>query len=161
MLLLMVLFSCTSEPVQTGWHQSANGLRYKLHHSAGDTARARPGMYVLADLRYGTPDTLFLDTWSSGKMAPLRMRDSQYPGDLFEGLALVGEGDSVTFRLLADSFFIRTTGMVMLPPSVAPGDSIDILMVIRDIRSSREHRIELARQIQGMRGIPSAMDTLH
>lgn len=134
-------------PTLQGWRNGSNGLRYAVHSGTGDTLRPQPGMVCLVDIRYGTPDTLFLDTWKQGRPVPINMRSPQYPGDLFEGMSLVHRGDSVTFRLLADSFFMRTTGMGMLPPAVSPGDSVDILMVIREVMTEREHRIKVARDI--------------
>jgi hypothetical protein len=159
-LFLLFLASCADRPEADKWLISPGGLRYVIHSGTGDTTHPRPGLVCEIDIRYGTPDTVFLDTWKQGRPAHINMRGSQYPGDLFEGMGLVSKGDSVTFRVLADSFFIRTTGLSALPPSVEPGDSVDILMTIRDIMTSREHRIRMAREIHQNLGNNPRSDTV-
>ena len=150
-VLIAFLYSCGNPEERLGWHTGPAGLRYQVHSTTGDTAAPRIGSVCVLGLKYGTPDTAFIDTWKVGETAALNVRASDYPGDLFAGILQLRKGDSASFRLSADSFFLHTTGLPQLPPGVSPGDSLDVLVVLREIRTRKEHRMIMARELMERR----------
>ncbi|MFM7218012.1 MAG: FKBP-type peptidyl-prolyl cis-trans isomerase, partial [Bacteroidota bacterium] len=78
--------------------------RYLLHVDSGGT-HPKKGDYVTIELVCHVEDSVLLDTRKGG--APYRLRLEEFPfvGCYEEGLTNIGQGDSATFFVPADSLF--------------------------------------------------------
>jgi len=92
-----------------GFDQNENGLFYTVYDVAVDSGDRCPveNDIITASISYGTEDSTFFEM-----PAPQQMMfpKATYPGDLWEGVALMTKGDSATFILNADDFFRKTLG---------------------------------------------------
>jgi len=119
-----------------GFEKTADGLYYKFYHKSGDTTQAKMGEFCEVQLVYGTSDSLLFDSRKiPAEQQPLKIPviKSVYPGDIYEGLAMMHVGDSAKFFTNADSVFKKLFRMPRVPKFVdSTGDvyfSIKLLAV--------------------------------
>lgn len=98
--LFIVLFSCKDSRE----HFTDSGMRYLLHT---DVKGKKPAMgdYVTLELVCHTEDTVLIDTRKLGTPFRLQLKAVPFAGSYEEGLLLLGEGDSATFFVSADSLY--------------------------------------------------------
>ncbi|NOX86248.1 MAG: hypothetical protein GXO86_09835 [Chlorobi bacterium] len=77
--------------------------------------------WVTVRMDYRLKDTVLYSSKDNGDSLTFAMMPPQFEGDIYEGLKLMGVGDSFTFAVVADSFFLKTARMAELPPYVKPG----------------------------------------
>lgn len=111
LMAFAVLFtSCDRK--HPGFKKTKSGLYYKIHLNNPEGRTIDTGSVVTLHLSYRTPsDSVFSSTYDRGPII-LDQKASEYPGDIYEGLSLLHEGDSATFVLGSDSFFVKTAGTV-------------------------------------------------
>ncbi|MFZ4740936.1 MAG: FKBP-type peptidyl-prolyl cis-trans isomerase [Bacteroidales bacterium] len=115
-LLAVIITSC-GKSKYPGFKETDNGLYYKFHTQNKDAKKPSLGDILVAELTVRTTDsTLFTNAGNPQRL--FRLDTSFYKGDLNEGLALMGIGDSATFIISADSL---KKGM-KLPPFIKDGD---------------------------------------
>lgn len=88
-----------------GFKQGDGGLLYNIHTSKGG-AKIKEGDFVSLNMVIKTDgDSILNSTYESGQQAKMAMPKSQSKGDIVSGINLLGEGDSATFKIAADSLF--------------------------------------------------------
>ena len=92
-----------------GFDKTDSGLYYKFHVKSGDTLKPQIGDLVSTYMDYRTDDTIFNST-PKGQPFSLPLMECTYDGDVFTALSMMSAGDSATFMINADSFFINTVG---------------------------------------------------
>lgn len=70
-----------------------------------------------------------------------------YNGDIYEGIAMMGIGDSASFRISADSFFLITVRAPSLPPYILPGSKLTFDVKLIDIETE-DDRIQEENQLR-------------
>ena len=104
--LSIFMFSC-GDNKYPGFEKTKNGLYYKIHKKGTDTTTAHAGDILSIEMQYYTQkDSLFSES-PVGQPFDVPMMESTYSGDIFEGLGMLHKGDSATFILNADSFFLE------------------------------------------------------
>ncbi len=128
-LLAIIIASCGDSQF-TGYTKTDNGLYYKYYVQGDDTIKPKAGDIATVTMVYGTQDSVI---FNSNKIPrPLEIPiDHHFKGDLFEGLKMMGIGDSASFMISADSFFIITARYPKLPEYIDSGSYMvfDIKMV--------------------------------
>jgi peptidylprolyl isomerase len=110
-LLAAFTVACnTDKNKYPGFVQTEDGLFYKFHNQSSDTTTAREGDKISAYMTYRTMDDSTFSHSQEGTPFELPMMKSTYKGDVFEALSLMHPGDSATFILNSDSFFMKTVG---------------------------------------------------
>jgi FKBP-type peptidyl-prolyl cis-trans isomerase FkpA len=92
-----------------GFKQGEGGLLYNIHTSKG-AAKVKEGDFVSLNMVVKTDgDSVLNSTYESGQPARTSMPSkAQAKGDaLITGISMLGEGDSATFKVVADSIFKR------------------------------------------------------
>jgi len=132
-LLAVIITSC-GKSKYPGFKETDNGLYYKFHVENKDAKKASLGDILVAELTVKTAadSTLFTNAGNPQKL--FKLDTSYYKGDLNEGLALMGIGDSVTFIISADSL----KKVMQLPPSVKDGDVLYYTIKLHEIVSKAE-----------------------
>ena len=112
LFFLILLNACDS-----GFEYTDSGLAYKFHIRNDTALQADIGSYAIIDMKYGNDDTLFYDTKlvSPNGTVRISVKASTYNGDILEGLTLMCVGDSATFKVNADSFFLKTARYPKIP----------------------------------------------
>jgi FKBP-type peptidyl-prolyl cis-trans isomerase FkpA len=109
-----------------GFKKTADGLYYKFYHKSNDTTQAKLGEFCEVQLLYGAKtvdgkDTLLFDSRTLPEnRQPVRIpvMKSLYPGDIYEGVAMMHVGDSAKFYTNADSVFTKLFRMPKVPAFV-------------------------------------------
>jgi len=95
------------------FQKGEGGLRYKMLKDAG-AEKAVPGDFLIAhiEVRSDRKDSLLQSTFDFGLPQPISvLTDSTpntYPGDPFSVLRMLGEGDSILFRVDLDTMSAKT-----------------------------------------------------
>lgn len=112
--------------VKDGYTETESGLLYKIHVKGDGTVSPVEGTFLDVIMTYGTGDSVLFDsrTLPQQQQMQIPMIASVYQGDIYEGFALLHEGDSVTFMLNADSVWTKLFRMPKAPPGM---DSIEYL----------------------------------
>lgn len=120
--MIGILFSCAGE--YPGFKKTKSGIYYKIHVNNTDGAKVETDDVLSLTMVYRTVDSVLFDSRMAAQPMTLPLSIPQYPGDIFEALALLKVGDSATFILDAEDFFYQTVGMPQLPQHIAPGSKM-------------------------------------
>ncbi len=128
-LLAVIITSC-GKSKYPGFKETDNGLYYKFHVENKDAQKPVLGDILVAELTVRTSDsTLFTNAGNPQRL--FKLDTSYYKGDLNEGLAMMGVGDSVTFIISADSL----KKVMNLPEFIKTGDVLYYDIKITEIVS--------------------------
>lgn len=75
-----------------------------------------------------------------------RLPKSSFAGSIEDGLAMMSKGDSASFIINADSFFLKTQRAKELPSHIKPGDHLLVLIKVKDIKNAQELEAEQKQQ---------------
>lgn len=134
--MFITFLSCAGE--YPGFKKTKSGIYYKLHidNQGGDPVEI--GDILVMDMIYKTVDSVLFDSKANNQPMRLPLLEKQYEGDIYEALALLKVGDSATFILNADSFFLKTAGMMQLPEFITPGEKIYFHTKLNSARTEAE-----------------------
>ncbi|MDZ4203669.1 MAG: FKBP-type peptidyl-prolyl cis-trans isomerase, partial [Bacteroidales bacterium] len=124
---------------------------YKFHFENKDGITADTNDMMTLQMAYRTKDSLLFSTAQSGQPAKLPLLVSDHPGDIYEGLAMLKVGDSATFIVSADSFFMRTLRMEQLPEYIKPGSMMYFDIKVLEILSMEEIEREKKAQVEALK----------
>ncbi|MDX2173037.1 MAG: FKBP-type peptidyl-prolyl cis-trans isomerase [Bacteroidota bacterium] len=127
-----------------GYTRTETGLHYKFFKHTEDSATAKDGDGVVFGYVIKTEknDSLIVDSKTQSQdgsgYTRFLLKKSSFVGSLEDGMKLMAKGDSASFIIPADSFFLKTMGMNELPASVAKGSFLKATIVMKDILSSKQ-----------------------
>jgi len=116
--------TCFAQPA--GFEKAASGLSYKLFTVGQDTAKPKTGDRISLTMLYtgklNGKDTIFFNSQDQMKGMPMQFQlpASSYPGDIYDGIKMMTNGDSAVFLIVADSLYLKTFNMKELPAGIAP-----------------------------------------
>jgi FKBP-type peptidyl-prolyl cis-trans isomerase len=107
MLVALTMLACSSK--FPGYDKTDTGLYYKIFKVSKDTVKPRLGDYVTLTMRYSYKDSTLFDS-KTAMSTPVRFQlpQSDFKGDIYEGIRLLSVGDSADFIINADSLFMKT-----------------------------------------------------
>lgn len=141
----VVLQSCGD-----GFKKNDDGLEYKIH-TTNEGNKIIEGDYVNLDMVYSfhsdslNKDSILFNTYEQGRKVDLMVMKPTFQGDLMSALKLCTVGDSITFRLNADSLFEKTFGFAR-PKFIAAGSPITFHLKINKVTPRAELQKELEAQ---------------
>lgn len=137
--------ACSQEKVPyEGYQKTQNGLYYRFHEqNAGETPKM--GDLIDATLSCVVNDTASIVPTMSNTF---QLIESLFPGDVFEGLAMVHVGDSVSFIVNIDSTFRTFFGQPTLPSQFTSADVMRFDMRIEDIYPEGDYAKRMAAKNQ-------------
>ena len=139
--LIVIVSGCNTD--YPGFKKTSSGLLYKIYTKDNkDTIHPRIGSVVTMDLRYGTKDSVMFDSRKYPNPVRFPISESQYPGDLYEGLRLLAQGDSGTIILKAGQFFTKTVGQQTVPPNMKEDQDLYFHVNLTKVQSQDEIRAE-------------------
>lgn len=126
-----------------GFKVSPNNLIYKLVRTSKSLRSAQLSEVLTFRAQYfikkNNQDSLLFDSKvNPGGMVTLQLAAPTYKGDLMEGLAMMHQGDSATFLVPADSFFIKTVQLDHLPPFIQAGEKMRFEIGMVEINTMEE-----------------------
>ncbi len=135
MVIAFALLACSKYP---GFKQTDTGLYYKIEKISKDTAKPKTGDWVSMDYRITAvskgKDTLVFDSKKAGQ-SPFRIQipDAKSNMPIFEAVKMLSKGDSGSFIIKADSFFVKLGGMK--PPYVDSNSMIRFFVYLVDVQN--------------------------
>lgn len=100
--------SCSSN-----FEKSETGLEYKIFEDK-EGEKAKVGDFLTLHFEYKTKlkgsdkDTILRNTWKDGNPIQVMVQAPSFKGGLEEGLQMLSEGDSASFKMPLDSLFKKT-----------------------------------------------------
>ena len=101
-----VMTACNNDKFKD-YETTDTGLRYKFYERGNDTTVAQDGDVMTVLLNYYKSNDSLLNPLAIAKPFQVQLRKSVYKGDIYEGLKLMGEGDSARFVQSVDSFYTK------------------------------------------------------
>lgn len=123
LLVALMISGTTFTSCQTGktgevkFKYTESGVGYFFHTQNKDAKVPVEGDILTMQLTYGSPDSVYFSSdMNPGGNMMLPMGPKQVDGDLFEALAMMHLGDSASFMINAETFFLKTAGFPEVPP---------------------------------------------
>ncbi len=135
------IVSCSESSKFNGFTKSETGLHYKFfNHTEGG---AKPQIGDVLKLQYEFKlernDSLLLDSKQGSTdgtgFAQIGLQRVTFAGSLEDGILMMCKGDSASFIVPADSFFLKTMQLNELPKFLAKGDHIKANIKLGEIMS--------------------------
>lgn len=134
-----------------GFEQTDNGVYYKVHYKGNDTVHAKETDWVTLLMDYRLEDTVLFRSSMLKEPLQFQMIKPMFEGDLYEGLELMGENDSMTFVIVADSFFYKTAMLKDLPPGVKPGSLMYYDVKLKELITNEEYLTRIEQEKEKLR----------
>ncbi len=131
----LLLSSCGNSEFP-GFTKEENGVYSKFHKSNPDAQKAQVGDFLTMSMTYGLKDSIIVDNRANKN--PIQLIEPQFKGDIFDALSLLHKGDSATFIVSADSFFLRTSGLRKLPDFVDSGSMLYFNLRLDNVQTAEE-----------------------
>lgn len=148
-LVLFALFAqaCGSSEYPD-YEKTKSGLYYNFHQET-DGENAEIGDYITFDLVYKDEEgKVLMDTREMGVPSLLMLIESEYPGDIYEGLAMMSVGDSASFILDADDFFQITAKIEEEYDFIEPESKLFVDIKMLNIQDEQEFEEEQMKMMQ-------------
>lgn len=130
-----------------GYKATSSGIYYKFHTKGEDTNKPEVGDVLTLDLYYtNDKDSVIFDSRINKQIFVLPLAKPLYSGDINEAMSMLSVGDSATFLLDADSFFIKTVGLPESPNFVDKGSKLYFTMTLKDFMTEEEYQQVIAQQ---------------
>ena len=143
---VLALSSCSDYP---GYKKTDTGLYYKFFKKNEDSLKPALGDIMTIDIAYRKKgedkekDSLLFRSSDNARPAKLQLIAPKYQGDISEGMAMLAIGDSASFIVNADSFYLKNVGLQKLPPNVTPGGKMVIDVKLKSIQKKADYEKEM------------------
>lgn len=142
--LALLAFSACKNSEFEGYTKAENGLHYKFYNKV-ENAKS-PGIgdgvgFSFIIKKYSN-DSVLVDSKSVGRDGSGIFRyilpKSSFAGSIEDALLMMGQGDSASFIVRADSFYLKTQRFNELPPYIKPGENLVVAIKIHEVKSKKE-----------------------
>ena len=132
--LIISLSACS----QNKYDELESGLQYKFHRKGSDTKKPQINDILTTKMAYFIDDSLLFDSHQRGTPMQFPLALPHFKGDFYEGLGMMGEGDSASFLCPADSVFIHIFRVMDLPDFVTPASIMRFEIAMDKIQTEEE-----------------------
>ena len=137
-----------------GYSKTDNGLHYNIvEDKTGKNAVVSNYMKVQIEHRDMNESVLIAST-----VTTFPIEKVAFNGDIMEGLAMLSVGDSASFVVNTEAFFMKTIGAPELPPFAAKNKTMKVNIRVLDIKTQDEYveaenlmKQELERQYEQLK----------
>ncbi len=145
--LLAVLSSCDNK--NSGFDVADNGLRYQFHVENAENPQAKIGEFVELSLTYRTnTDSVLMSTSEMERPCRIILGEASHEGGaIADAVAMMHKGDSASFLVSADSFFLYEAKSP-LPEYIETGSDLifDIKLVSIQTKEQIDEETRLANE---------------
>ena len=150
----IAFIACNSK--YSGFTKTDSGIYYNFHTENKDSLKAVEGNLMTLKIRWrvkvNEKDSVLFDSKNNPAAFIVPLGKPTYKGDLYEALAMLHKGDSVTFILKADSFFLKTAHYPELPKIIDSTTMLYFDIKVMNIQTTeqkeKERVAEAAKQKQ-------------
>ncbi len=147
--IIVAIAACNTD----GYKTTKTGLKYKFELQNKDAQKAVIGDILELKMRYTVKDSVIFNSDDYAQSIPFKLVEPLYDGDVVEGIAMMGLGDSAIFIVSADSFFLRNVGLPELPYFIEKGSPLTFYISLLSIKSKEDYdkeQLELQKQKTAM-----------
>lgn len=145
MLLSIVLIQSCTKSKYPGYKLSDSGVYYNILEKSNDTTVARLTDYVTVIMNYRLNDSLLFESKKLDMELRFPMIEPMFKGDLYDALGLMSPGDSMSFVIVADSFYLNTANMLKIPDFVTPGEAMYYDLRLVKMQTNTEYQQDLMK----------------
>lgn len=145
-LAVGMLAACSSK--YPGYKKSDTGLYYKIIKENDGAQKPKLGDVVTIEMIYKIKDSVIFDSKNMEMPSRLQITESIYPGDIVEGIKMLGVGDSGSFIVRADSFFLKNVGLKAVPEFIKTDDMLTFDIKMISIQSKADFEKERKLQME-------------
>lgn len=132
---LVIVASCNK---QIKYEIAKSGIEYYFFESSDTGKTGQPGDYYLVEmLGQREDDSVFINSYEIGNKIKLVRTKPPFHSQFNDALSMLKVGDSVVFRLIADSFFIPLGQNI--PKYIKKGEKIRFTLKVKDILGNQQH----------------------
>jgi FKBP-type peptidyl-prolyl cis-trans isomerase len=145
-IVAAISLSMSSCSKYRGYKESDNGLFYKFYVENDKEVKPKMGDVLTMTLIYKLveTDSILEDSRTRPNPFMLLLKESDFKGDLFEGLAMMHKGDSASFIVKADSFYLKTVKMPEMPKYVKAESMLKFEIKLTDVKAKAVFEKEMA-----------------
>ncbi len=143
-LTMGTMSSCSEKSPYPGYEKSENGLYYKFLTKNGG-ALPQQGELLEVNISCTVNDTAPIIPANDNVM---QLMESQFAGDIFEGLAMMHKGDSASFIVNIDSTFKKLMGQPSLPEGFTSTDVMRFEIRLDDFYPESEYAKHYASKMK-------------
>jgi FKBP-type peptidyl-prolyl cis-trans isomerase FkpA len=141
-IAVLAITSCKNSPYP-GYEQSENGLYSKFYKHDEKAIKAQEGDLLQISVTFkNSKDSVLFDSKTQnrggGDFVQIRLLKPSFKGSLEDALASMSLGDSASFLVSADSFFLVTNKEQTLPKFIEKGSMLTFEIALQKITSKAE-----------------------
>jgi FKBP-type peptidyl-prolyl cis-trans isomerase FkpA len=122
--VLAITFTACKKSKYPGYDETESGLAYKFHKKGDGKQTPKEGDIMSMVIVYkNSKDSVIFDSRKQGQPIMVPLQKPSFKGGIEEGFAMMSVGDSASFVVNADSFFVKTFKMET-PKFVEKGSGI-------------------------------------
>ena len=146
MALLMVgtMCACGEKSPYSGFQKTQNGLYYQFFEKNEGPLPQNGDLLEVVMACVINDTTVFIPAMEN----VMQLQESQFPGDLFEGLAMMHKGDSASFIVNIDSTFKKLMGQPQLPEDFNSTDVMRFDVRVNDLYPESEYIKHFAAKVK-------------
>ena len=140
---LLGLVACNKSEFE-GYTTAENGLNYKFfsHDEKGSKPVEGDGVGFKYVIRIKSTDSVLVDSrmvsQDGSGVIRFMMPKPSFKGSLEDAMMMMSKGDSASFIISADSFFLKTNRMNELPKFIKPGEKLEVTIKMAEIKTKKE-----------------------
>ena len=133
--IILGFISCKKE---IKYEKTTSGLEYHYFEKSDTGTKGKPGYYYLVDMvGQREDDSIFINSYELGQKIKLVRTHPPLHSLFNDALGMLRKGDSIIFKMKADSFF-RPLGQAV-PGYIKPNENIRFTMKVKDILDPEAH----------------------
>ncbi len=141
--LLVGLAACTQSKYE-GYETAENGLNYKFftQDEKGTKVVEGDGVAFRYIFKLVSNDSVLVNSATASQdgsgITKFIIPKSSFKGSIEDAMMMMAKGDSASFIVSADSFYLKTQRAPQLPPFLKPGDMLKVEIKMVEIKTKKE-----------------------
>lgn len=140
--IILIITSCGGNK-HKGYTKQDNSF-YSKFHIKTDGEKAIPGDIITLDIRYGSKDSVIFDSEIMNTPFRRELIAPEFAGDIYDCIQMMSLGDSASFIIKADSFYLKTARMEEIPLFFKDKNDLYVDLYLKEVLT----REEAVKQVQ-------------
>ena len=142
---VLTISSCSDYP---GYKKTDAGLYYKFHVQNESAQKPEIGDLLTINILYKIleKDSLLFNSKANQQPTQIPLAKSLHKGDLNEAFAMMKLGDSASFIVNSDSFYLKTLMAQKVPDFIKAGNKLVFEIKLKSIMKKADYEKQLAEQ---------------
>ncbi|MCX7728037.1 MAG: FKBP-type peptidyl-prolyl cis-trans isomerase [Bacteroidia bacterium] len=139
----LIITSCKQSKFKN-YEESERGLYYKffVKNDTTITPQVGDGIAIQYIIKKQSTDSTIVNSKDVSRdgsgIAKFLLQSPTFKGSIEDGILMMHKGDSASFIISADSFFLKTNKMNELPKFIRPGEYLNVYIKLVDIKTKKE-----------------------